>query len=66
MFDIPLPIHFFIKEHPKTLNKRTHIPSLINQFASLIELTQPAHNALRTSPNGPTLFETSQTIIGLK
>ena len=67
MFDIPLPIYFFTKEHPlKTSNKRTHIPLLINQFASLIELTQPAHNALRTSPNGPTLFETSQTIIGLK
>ena len=39
MFDIPLPIYFFIKEHPlKTSNKRTYIPLLINQFVSLIEL----------------------------
>ena len=39
MFDIPLPIYFFTKEHPlKTSNKRTHIPLLINQFVSLIEL----------------------------
>ena len=38
MFDIPLPIYFFTKEHPlKTSNKRTHIPLLINQFVSLIE-----------------------------
>ena len=38
MFDIPLPIYFFIKEHPsKRPNKRTHIHLLINQFASLIE-----------------------------
>ena len=38
MFDVPLPIYFFTKEHPlKTLNKRTHIHLLINQFASLIE-----------------------------
>ena len=28
MFDIPLPIYSFTKEHPlKTLNKRTHIPN---------------------------------------
>ena len=27
MFDIPLPIYFFAKEHPlKTSHKRTHIP----------------------------------------
>ena len=39
MFDIPLPIYFFTKEHSlKTSNKRTHIPLLINQFVSLIEL----------------------------
>ena len=40
MFDIPLPVYFFIKEHPlKTSNKRTHIPLLIiDQFVSLIEL----------------------------
>ena len=38
MFDIPLPIYFFTKEHPlKTSNKRTHIPLFINQFVSLIE-----------------------------
>ena len=37
MFDIPLPIHLFTKEHTlKTLNKTTHIPLLINQFVSLI------------------------------
>ena len=31
MFDIPLPIYFFPKEHPlKTSNKRPHIPLLIN------------------------------------
>ena len=39
MFDIPLPIYFFIKEHPlKTSNKRTYIPLLINPFASSTEL----------------------------
>ena len=39
MFDIPLPIYFFTKEHPlKASNKRTHIPLLINQFVSLVEL----------------------------
>ena len=40
MFDIPLPIYFFIKEYPlklKTSNKRTHIPLLANQFVSLTE-----------------------------
>ena len=38
MFDIPLLIYFFPKEHPlKTLNKRTHILLLINQYVSLIE-----------------------------
>ena len=32
MFDIPLPIYFFTKEHQlKTLNTRTHIP-LLTQF----------------------------------
>ena len=31
MFDIPLLIHFFIKEHPlKISDKRAHIPLLIN------------------------------------
>ena len=39
MFHIPLPIYFFTKEYRlKTSNKRTHIPLLINQFVSLIEL----------------------------
>ena len=39
MFDIFLPIYLFTKEHLlKTLNKRTQIPLLINQFVSLIEL----------------------------
>ena len=39
MFDIPLPIYFFTKEHPlKTLNKGTHIPLLINRFVSFIEI----------------------------
>ena len=39
MFDIPLAIYFFTKEHPlKTSNKRTDIPLFINQFVSLIEL----------------------------
>ena len=39
MFDIPLPIYFFTKEHPsKTSNKRTGIPLRTNQFVSLIEL----------------------------
>ena len=39
MFDIPLSIYFFNKEHPlKTLNKRSQIPLLINKFVSLIEL----------------------------
>ena len=39
MSDIPVLIYFFTKEHPlKTSNKRTHIPSLINQFVLLIEL----------------------------
>ena len=38
MFDIPLPIYFFTKEHPlKTSNKRTHFPLFINQFVSLTE-----------------------------
>ena len=33
MFDNPLPIYFFTKEHPfKTSNKRTHIPLPIKQF----------------------------------
>ena len=37
MFDIPLLIYFFTKEHPlKTSNKRTQIALLINQFVSLI------------------------------
>ena len=40
MFDIPLSIYFFTTEYPlKTSNKRTHIPLLINQSVSLIELT---------------------------
>ena len=39
MFDILLPIYYFTKEHPlKTSNKKTHIPLLIKQFVSLIEL----------------------------
>ena len=39
MFDIPLPIHFFTKEHLlKRSNKRAGIPLLISQFVSLIEL----------------------------
>ena len=39
MFEIPLPIYFFAKEHPlKASNKRTHISLLINEFISLIEL----------------------------
>ena len=39
MFDIPLPIYFFSKEHPlKASNRKTHIPLLINQFVSLIVL----------------------------
>ena len=39
MFDIPLLIYFVTKEHLlKALNKITHIPLLINQFVSLIEL----------------------------
>ena len=39
MFDIPLPIDFFTKEHPlKTSNKRANIPLRINQFFSLTEL----------------------------
>ena len=39
MFDILVPIYFFTKEHPlKTSNKITHIPLLIDQFVSLIEL----------------------------
>ena len=39
LFDIPLPIYFFTKEHSlKTSNKRTHIPLLINQFVSILEL----------------------------
>ena len=39
MFDIPLPIYVFTKEHAlKTLNKSTHIPSLTNNLVSLIEL----------------------------
>ena len=39
MFDIPLSIYFFTKESLlKESNKRTHIPLLINQFVSLIEL----------------------------
>ena len=39
MSDIPVLIYFFTKEHPlKTSNKRTHIPLLINQSLSLIEL----------------------------
>ena len=39
MFDIPLFLYFFTKEHPlKPSNKRTHIPLLISQFVSLIEL----------------------------
>ena len=39
MVDIPLPIYFFTKEHPiKASNKRTHIPLVINQIVSLIEL----------------------------
>ena len=39
VFDIPLPMYFFTKEHPlKPSNKRTHIPLLINQFYTLIEL----------------------------
>ena len=37
MFDIPLPIYFFIKEHPlETSNESTNSPLLINQFVSLI------------------------------
>ena len=37
MFDIPLLIYLFTKEHPlKPSNKRTHIPLLISQFVSLI------------------------------
>ena len=39
MFDIPLPFYLLTKKHPlKASNKRTHIPLLINQFVSLIEL----------------------------
>ena len=39
MFDIAFLIYFFTKEHSlKASDKRTHIPSLINQFVSLIEL----------------------------
>ena len=39
MLDIPSTIFFFTKEHRlKTSNKRAHIPLLINQFVSLIEL----------------------------
>ena len=39
MFDIPLPIYFFTKEHSlKTLNKRAHTPLHIKQFIFLIEL----------------------------
>ena len=39
MFDIPLPIYFFTKEHPlKASNKGTNIPLIINQFVSLTEL----------------------------
>ena len=42
MFDIPLLINLFIsllKENPlKASHKRTHIPLLINQFVSSVEL----------------------------
>ena len=39
MFDIPLPIYLFTKEHPLRIsNKRTHIPLFNNQFVSMIEL----------------------------
>ena len=39
MLDILLPIYYFTKEHPlKTSNKKAHIPLLIKQFVSLIEL----------------------------
>ena len=39
MFDIPLPIYFIFKEHLlKASNKRTHVPLLINEFVSLIEI----------------------------
>ena len=39
MFGIPLPIYLFTNKAPlKTAIKRTQIPLLTNQFASLIEL----------------------------
>ena len=38
MFDIPLPIYFFTKEDPLKTWIKKHIPLLINQFVSLIEL----------------------------
>ena len=39
MFDIPLTISFFTKEHPlKTSNKITHTPLLLKQLVSLIKL----------------------------
>ena len=34
MFGIPVPIYFFTKEHPL----KQHIPLLISQVVSLIEL----------------------------
>ena len=37
MLDIPLPIYFFIKEHPlQTSSESTNTPLLINKFDSLI------------------------------
>ena len=37
MFEIPLPIYLFTKEHTlKTSNKKTHTLLLIKQFISLI------------------------------
>ena len=39
MFEIPLPIYLFTKEHTlKTSNKKTHIFLLSKQFVSLIKL----------------------------
>ena len=37
MFDIPLPIYFFTKEHLLKASKKTRVPLLTNQLVPLIE-----------------------------